>query len=494
VIKHRQFTKGQKIFVIMAFFVCGLLFYANAVAFNLISAPIYVGDIIAFSALTVAVTLTIITLTVVIRDKLKGLFLKSQKSNVDSVVKLDQASDSVSSPTVTQTSANKVESEKPSTQTIEAFDETPDTVSSPVIGQITDEVEPNPAAVQTANETDNALVTLLTKSSRKKNLVAISIAIIAGLLLYVNFVSFKLIALPEYTMYIALAGVAALTITTITTALIDKPKGTLPKTPIADVIRAIKESKAATETPDLISSPTIAQTNEEQVESEISTIETTKVPDKTPVPVARSAKVFGKRNLFVIIVVLVVGLLLVANAGAFGLISLPQYSIYAALAGAIAIATIPLTILLGDKIKVLGHRIKSFLAEPDIQEIIKEIKIPDQAPDIAPAPVIAQTSTIKVDPYTEMLRQFRIQKTVRKLEADTEEQEKQLPKKSVIPPTKVMCPACRKEFNLPNYEIDYIVDFGQPKRSNLIKRCPHCQTSIPLKRSGVVEEEDIWKD
>ena len=146
----------------MAFFVCGLLFYANVVAFNLISAPIYVGDIIAFSALTVAVTLTIITLTVVIRDKLKGLFLKSQKSNVDSVVKLDQASDSVSSPTVTQTSANKVESEKPSTQTIEAFDETPDTVSSPVIGQITDEVEPNPAAVQTANETDNALVTLLT--------------------------------------------------------------------------------------------------------------------------------------------------------------------------------------------------------------------------------------------------------------------------------------------------------------------------------------------
>ena len=188
---------------------------------------------------------------------------------------------------------------------------------------------------------------------------------------------------------------------------------------------------------------------------------------------------------------LVVGLLLVANAGAFGLISLPQYSIYATLAGAIAIATIPLTILLGDKIKALGHRIKSFLAEPDIQEILKEVKEPDQAPDIAPAPVIAQTSTIKVDPYTEMLRQFRVQKTSRRFEADNAEQE-QLPKKPVIPPTKVICPACRKEFSLPVYERDFIVDFGPPKKSNVIEPCFYCGALIPLKRKG--DQEGIWKE
>jgi hypothetical protein len=319
VIKHRQFTKGQKIFVIMGIFVCGLLFYANGVASNLISAPTYVGDIITFSALTVAVALTVITLTIVIRDKRRSLFAKKQKSIV-------------------------------------------------------------------ANS-----------------------------------------------------------------------------------------DKESIEIPSSVLSSVDSQENTDKVESDIVAV----------------AKVFGKRNLFVIIVVLVVGLLLVANAGAFGLISLPQYSIYATLAGAIAIATIPLTILLSDKIKALGHRIKNFWAEPDIQEIIKEVKEPDQVPDIAP--VIAQTSTIKVDPYTEMLRQFRVQKTSRKFEADNAEQE-QLPKKPVIPPTKVICPACRKEFSLPIYERNYIVDFGQPKRSNPIERCPHCQTSIPLKRRGAVEEDDMWKD
>jgi hypothetical protein len=435
VIKHRQFTKGQKIFVIMGIFVCGLLFYANGVAFNLISAPTYVGDIITFSALAVAVALTVITLTIVIRDKRRSLFAKKQKSIV----------------------AN---SDKESI-------EIPSSVLSSVDSQEnTDKVESNIAAVQIVDESDKASVNFLPNSYRKKNLAAILIAIVAGLLLFVNAVSFKLIALPEYTMYFALAGAAALTIATIATVLIDKRKDALPKVPIVEVDGVIEESYAAPETLDTVSSPIIALT--------------------------RLAKVFGKRNLFVIIVVLVVGLLLVANAGAFGLISLPQYSIYAALAGAIAIATIPLTILLGDKIKALGQRIKSFLAEPDIQEIIKEVKEPDQAPDIAPAPVIAQTSTIKVDPYSEMLRQFSVQRTARKLYADDVEQEKQLPKKPVILPTNVICPACRKEFSLPVYERDFIVDFGPLKKSNVIEPCFYCGALIPLKRKG--DQEGIWKE
>ena len=572
-------------FIILAIFVCGLLFYANAVAFNLIFAPIFISDIITYAALTIAVTLTIITLTMVIRDKRKSLFAKTQKSIV--------------------ANSNKESIEIPS-----AFLLLVDSQEN------TDKVESNPVAVQIANESNKALVTILPKSSRKKNVVAILIAITVGLLLFVNVVSFKLIVLPQYAMYVAAVGAAgligvvvviaivekrrgavarvqkasvvsaveeyneplervsssddfqestsvvetdkadiqtlnvsteaqvevlpksklskkrnalflfiviavdlvffanfvafglislpgyfayafvfgaaALTLITVAVALVDKRRVALPKTPIVEVAGAIKESIAVPETPDLVSSTTIAQTSAEKVESDIAIIETAKIPDKTPVPIAKSTKVFGKRNLFIIIVALTVALLFFANAGAFGLINLPEYSIYAALAGAIAIATIPLTILLGDKIKVLGHRIKGFLAEPDIQEIINEVKEPDQAPDIASAPVIAQTSTVKVDPYSELLRQFGFQKTSRRFEVDTEELEKELPKKPVSPPTKVICPACRKEFSLPFYEREFIVDFGVPKKSNIIEPCFYCGALVPLKRKG--DQEEIWKE
>ena len=527
----------------MAVFVCGLLFYANALAFNLISAPIFISDIITYAALTVAVTLTVITLTIVIRDKRRSLFAKTQKSIV--------------------TNSDKESIELPST------------ILFPVDSQENaDKVESIPAVAQIADESDKAPVTSLPKSSRKKNLIAILIAIIAGLLLYVNVVSFRLVALPEYTIYFALAGVVALIITIIATALVDKRKDALTKAPIVEVVGAINKSDSASETPNLISSPTIAQTRADKVESNIATIDTTKVPDETPAPIApqskvfskrnlfaiifaftvglllianagafdlinlpenatyafisgatvltivtiaiasidkrksetpkvpdekltpitRLARVFEKRNLFAIIFAFTVGLLLIANAGAFDLINLPENAIYSTVAGAVALEAITLTIILGEKIKVLGHRIKSFLTEPKIQEVIKENKEPGQAPAIAPVSVIAQTSTKKVDPYAEMLRQLGVQKTARKLEADNAEQQKKLPKKPVIPPTKVICPACRKEFNLAIYERDYIVDFGPTKKTNLIKICPNCQASILLKRRGILREEDIWKE
>jgi hypothetical protein len=636
VIQSRQFTKGQKLFIIMAIFVCGLLFYANGVAFNLISAPAYVDDIIAFSALAVAVALTVITLTIVIKDK-RSLFVKTQKTNV-----ANSSKESI---------------------------ETPSTILSPVDSQENaDKVDLNSATVQTANESDKAPVTLLAKSYRKRNLIAILIAIIAGLLLYVNVVSFKLIALPEFSMYVAavgaagligvifivaladkrrgafariqkasvisavkesnvpvetvpssgdfqastnvdeidetdiqtlnvsdeaqvsalpkaksskkrnalifiiviavgllffancvafglislpgyfdyvfVAGASALTIIIVALVLVYKRKGALPKATIAEVISAIKKSNAVPETPDIVSSLTIAQTSANKVESDepstqsieafdetpdtvsspvigritdevepnpsavqtaiesdktpvtplIAAFETAKVPLETPAPIIPPAKGFRKRTLYVIIVGFTVGLLFFANVAAFGLISLPEYVTYAVVACAVVLAAIALTMILGDKIKVLGNRVKRFVSEPQIREIINEIKKTDQAPDTVPASVIAQASLKKVDSYAELLRQFGVQKTTSRLEADALEQEKQLPKKPVIPPTKVMCPACRKEFNLPIYERDYIVDFGQPKRSNLIKRCPHCQTNIPLKRRGVFEEDDIRKD
>ena len=80
---YRQFTTGQKFFIVMAIFVSGLLIYANIDAFNVISAPLFFTDIIAYSAITIAVVLTIITLTVVISDIRRGLFSKAQTSNYE---------------------------------------------------------------------------------------------------------------------------------------------------------------------------------------------------------------------------------------------------------------------------------------------------------------------------------------------------------------------------------------------------------------------------
>jgi hypothetical protein len=692
VIKSRPFAKGQKIFVVMVIFVCCLLFFANAVAFNLISAPLFVNEIIAYLALTVAVTLTIITIASVIRDKRKSLSPKTQKPNVvnsskesietpsmilspvDSQENTDkgylnpsgvQTANESDKSTVTpmakssrkrklfviimafivgllffantiafslialpeysmyaamagaivltavllvvalagkrrgvsakiqkarvvnavkesneplekvpssvdfQESKSVVETDGADIQTINVLDEAQisafpkakfvkkrnvlifiiaiavgflffancvafglislpgyfayafvagasalaiitvalalggkqnGALSKAPIGEVVGAIEKPTIsqtsvdmAVQTANESDKAPFTPMTKSSRKRSLVAILIAIIVGLLLYVNVVAFNLIVLPEYTIYVALAVVAALIITTIAIALFDKPKSTILKTPIEDVVSAIQESNAPSELPDTVSLPTIAQTSLEKIESDIGAIETAKVPDEKSASIARIGKVFGKRSLFVIIVALTVGLLFFANAVAFGLISLPEYSMYAAVAGAVAIVAIAVTIILIEKIKILGEKIKKFVSEPQIREIINEVKETYQAPDTAPTPVIAQTSTKKVDSYAELLRQFSVQKNINKLEVDKAEQEKPLPKKPVIPPTKVICPACRKEFSLPIYEKDLIVDFGSPKQSNTIKECPHCRTPMRLKRKGTVEE-DIWKE
>lgn len=178
----------------MAIFVCGSLFYANGVAFNLISAPMFVNDIIAYAALTVAVTLTIITLTIVIRDKRKGIFIKTQKLNVDSVVELDQASDTVSSPTIAQTRADIVESDVAAIETAKVPDETP------------------------------APITPSSKVFSKRNLFVIILAFTVGLLFFASAVAFGLISLPEYSIYAAVAGAAALAAITLTIILGEKIK------------------------------------------------------------------------------------------------------------------------------------------------------------------------------------------------------------------------------------------------------------------------------
>jgi hypothetical protein len=358
VIKSRQFTKGQKFFLVMAVFVCSLLLYANSVTFNLISAPINVGEIVAYSALAIAFGLTLIMLTLVIRDKRSTLSAIKQKSNVNDLSRSVQTSDVVPSQTISQEieKVDSNDSNKPQMVSPSFVDLKESTIA----------VETNLADIQTSNGTD--------------------------------------------------------------------------------------------------------------------------VPQVLALPKAKSNK---KRIVLMFIIAVAVGLLFFANAVAFELISLPYYSIYAAVAIIVPLVAIELTLILSGKIKGLGTRIKRFTAESLIPNKVKE---QDQAPDIISAPVIAQTNTKKVDTYDELSRQLGIENVINKIGTDTTEKQKQLPKKPVIPPTKVICPACRQEFILPIYERNYIVDFGRTKRSNLIKQCPHCQTPIPLKSNSLTEEENFWED
>jgi hypothetical protein len=86
--KLRQFSKGQKLFVFMIVFVSGLLFYANAMAFNLVSAPMFANDIVAYVALTVAVIFAISTLTLIFRDmQSNAVALRIKKQQVICAVK-----------------------------------------------------------------------------------------------------------------------------------------------------------------------------------------------------------------------------------------------------------------------------------------------------------------------------------------------------------------------------------------------------------------------
>jgi hypothetical protein len=482
VIKSRQFTKGQIFFLVMAVFVCGLLFYANAVAFKLISAPVNVGEIVAYSALAVAVDLTIVMLAIVIRDKRRILSGRKQISNVKDRSSSDQASDVVASQTIAQ-ELEKVDS-------IDSNELQEVAPSSVDLQESTSVVESNLADIQISNGIDvpEVLACSKAKSNKKRIVVMFIIVVAVGLLFFANAVAFGLISFAGYFVYAFVSVAAVLAILTIAVVIVDKRKGRLPKEPIVEV-GVIKESKEVLETPDTVAPPTISQTSINEVDSDVPVIESSKLEDETQGPIVAPAKVFGKRELLIIMIAFTAGLLFFANAVAFGLISLPPYIIYATVASAVIIAAIAVYLILGVKIKVLvGDKIKSVFSALDLQESPNETKKPDQVSNTGVAPVNAQ-STMKVDPVTEMLRQLGLQKTTSEAE-----QEKFLLKKPVIPPTKVICPACRKVFNLPIYERNYIVDFGTPKKSNLIKQCPHCQTPIRLKRSSEVEEEDIWED
>ena len=172
-------------------------------------------------------------------------------------------------------------------------------------------------------------------------------------------------------------------------------------------------------------------------------------------------------KVFVVMTIFVIGLLFYANCIAFNLISVPVFVFdiiaYVALAAAVALT---LTIVIIDKRKGLFIKIQ----EPAF-DAVKET---DVTTDVIPSPT-------------------NLQKTTNIVEADVAEQKNQAVKQLVMEPTKLFCPACRKDFSLGILEGDYIVNFGPSKPSNIIRYCPHCDTPITLKRKGSVEE-DSWSD
>jgi hypothetical protein len=170
---------------------------------------------------------------------------------------------------------------------------------------------------------------------------------------------------------------------------------------------------------------------------------------------SREQKIFGILTIFV------VGLLFYANLVAFNLISVPTFVFdsiaYVALAAAVALTIVMVTIVNKDKREALIEK--------------------------------TQESNEKLDASPP---KANLQKPKSNIELVFGEK-KQPAKQAVIKPTKLFCPACRKEFSLGSLEGDYMINFGPPKPSNIIKYCPNCRTPISLKRKGIAEE-DIWND
>jgi hypothetical protein len=175
-----------------------------------------------------------------------------------------------------------------------------------------------------------------------------------------------------------------------------------------------------------------------------------------------------EQKFFVIMTIFVCGLLIYANVVAFNFISVPTFVFdiiaYVALAAALALM---LTVVIMDRRKRLS-------AKTQVSNALGAVKDQNETSDVIPLPV-------------------NLQKTSKVVEVDVAEQKNHSVKQLVMEPTKLFCPACRKEFSLGIFEGDYMINFGPPKPSNLIRYCPHCEARIMLKRKGT-EEENVWND
>ncbi len=171
---------------------------------------------------------------------------------------------------------------------------------------------------------------------------------------------------------------------------------------------------------------------------------------------------------FIILFIFVCILLFYANGVAFNLFSATTFNIdiiaYSALAVAVTLTVVIMAIVFRD----MRNGVFPKTQDSDVVSAIKES---ERTTCTVPLPANTQENINKTKPKPEDLQASITQKSQPFKQLTTQR-------------TKVICPACRKEFSLPSYQKEFIVDFGPPESSNLIKTCPYCEASIPLKQEN----------
>ena len=172
-------------------------------------------------------------------------------------------------------------------------------------------------------------------------------------------------------------------------------------------------------------------------------------------------------------IVFVSGLLFYANGIAFNLFSAPMFAsdifAFVALAVAVTFAVATLTLIFRDiRSNAIALRTKK-------QQVIGFVKESEEASGNPQVPQVVKA-----------------QESEEKTKIELSELDNKSFNQIKIERTKLICPACRKEFELPLYLGELMVDFGPPKQSNLIRQCRHCGENIALKQKEVAEE--VWKE
>ena len=184
------------------------------------------------------------------------------------------------------------------------------------------------------------------------------------------------------------------------------------------------------------------------------------------------------QKFFVFVVIFVCGLLFYANGVAFNLFSVPAFAYdtiaNAVLAVALTLTVITLTVVLRDMRNGTFPRTQK-------SQIIRDVKEPERSHGTTPLPINAQKTISSVKLGAEEFQAAILEQNSQPLKQEKTER------------TKLICPACRKIFDLPTYLGELMVDFGPPKPSNLIRQCHHCGAIIELKQKGA-EDEEVWRE
>jgi len=289
---------------------------------------------------------------------------------------------------------------------------------------------------------------------------------VCALLFFADGAAFNLISAPLFVndliSYATLSVAIILTIITLTIVIRDVRQGMSFETHQLDIARtSVEVSKKIRHVP----SSDVIQKNTGKVEYEYEDedSENTKILHQTTPPPVKTS---SNRILFVTMITIVVAQLIFANGVAFGLIALPESSIYAAIAGAVALTVITFAVALKD----IQSSAYAKTQKPDAVA-------PQKEPNKTPVTLIQPVNT---------------QKSTSALDLPLAKQKNQSTQPLIRQPTKLICPTCRKEFNIPFFEGNLMVDFGPPKQSNIIKHCPNCEALVPLKR--ICAKEEIWKE